>query len=125
MTIKLNIAKHPSALAFRHVGLGIDWDRRPIEGIDLEALLRGPGNPEEGAARRAAAEFLRELLAGGEVPAHQVFAAGRQNGISERTLKRAKVMVGARSRKHGSGPTAPWYWYLPDRETDRRGSERP
>jgi hypothetical protein len=123
LPIKLNIAARPPVLAFRHVGLSLRWDREPVANVDVEAVLRGGDDPEEGAALRDAAGFLRQLLTDKDVSAQEVFKEARANGISDRTLKRAKLSVGVRSRKQGSGKDAAWYWHLTKKESHERGPE--
>jgi len=45
-----------------------------------------------------AADFLINLLAGTEMPSVEVYQLAKERGISSRTLERAKLIVGARSR---------------------------
>ncbi len=117
LPIKLNIAAPPPVLAFRHAGMGLAWEPDPVVGVDVEAVLRGGEDPEEGVARRDAVDFLRDLLSDGEVSAQECVKAGEANGISPRTLKRAKAMIQVKSTKRGSGVDTAWYWSLPGTET--------
>ncbi len=60
-----------------------------------------------------AIKFLQEVLEGGEEKsAKQIIAEAKQNGISLRTLMRAKRNINIRSRKHG-GSEGYWVWKLP------------
>jgi len=59
-----------------------------------------------------AKDFLSSALAQGARPAKDVEAEARQEGISERTLKRAKKELRVQSRK--CGMTGAWEWSLPE-----------
>ena len=63
------------------------------------------------AARDEAKQFLANLLADGPVLATEVKDAASGNGISERTLKRAKQELGVQAEKDGA--TGKWSWHLP------------
>src|SRR5262249_41274639 len=65
---------------------------------------------DESLMRRDAEEFLRFVLADGEQAAKDVQAEARANGISERTLDRAKARLRIKSRKLHK--KAPWLWSL-------------
>ncbi len=53
--------------------------------------------------------LIRDLLTGNEaVAAKEIFAAGKEAGISERTMKDAKRMLHAKSGKKNKE----WHWYL-------------
>lgn len=113
--VKLNLARHPPALAFRITEAGLEWEGSPVEGVDADNVLARPGSPDDRAERRDAEEFLREVLKDGEAPSTEVFAAARANGIASRTLKRAKARLGARSRHEGQpGEGGRWFWWLPE-----------
>ena len=66
----------------------------------------------EQCERDEAATFLRDLLAGGPLPTKQIMADAKANGISERTLWRAKRELGVIAER-AKGQTAAWYWMLP------------
>lgn len=73
-------------------------------------LLAQPATDEERSARDEAADFLRAALAEGPVPAGTVRAEAHEAGIANRTLDRAKKVVGVRARKLREG----WVWELKD-----------
>lgn len=54
--------------------------------------------------------FLKDMLAGGEVPAKSIYQAAQDTGIAKRTLERAKAKLQAKSRKIGDT----WFWCLPE-----------
>jgi hypothetical protein len=61
---------------------------------------------------REAKEYLRDLLAKGSVPAKDAEEGAEQNGISDRTLARAKKELGIKSDKDSFG--GGWMWKLPE-----------
>ena len=64
--------------------------------------------------RNDAEAFLRELLANGEpLSAADALTAARRNGVSERTLRRAKSRLHVRSKLVGFGRDGQWRWWLP------------
>jgi hypothetical protein len=58
--------------------------------------------------RNAAEVFICNVLKDGELSALEVFDKAEQQGISIRTLKRAKARLGVISMKE----THVWYWVL-------------
>jgi AAA domain len=81
---------------------------------DGQALL---GGDEDRMALDDAKEFLSGHLADGT--RHRVtdiYKAGAQLGITERTLQRARTKIGARKEK--SGFTRGWEWWLPNVNED-------
>jgi hypothetical protein len=80
--------------------------------LTAAALLAPESNDEETGAMAEAKDFLSSALAQGARPAKDVEAEARQEGISERTLKRAKKVLGVQSRK--SGMSDGWEWSLPE-----------
>jgi hypothetical protein len=82
---------------------------------DGRALLDA-GGEDERSAREEAEEFLRDLLADGAChPAAGIYAEASKHRISNMTLKRARVRIGAKTRKAGFG--GGWEWWLPHKET--------
>ncbi|HEV8276807.1 MAG TPA: AAA family ATPase [Streptosporangiaceae bacterium] len=116
---KSNLAKLPDALAYRLVSdelygvAKIIWDGTvSYSAADLLRVDRG--DDADAPARREAEEVLREILAAGPVPAKQAKTQARDAGISERTLARARVAIGAVTKREGFGPGAYYLWALPD-----------
>jgi putative DNA primase/helicase len=77
-------------------------------------LLRVPDD-EEKSALAEAKEFLISELARTPVSARAIKKNAREAEISERTLRRAKQVLGVRSEKESDGS---WTWGLPDKESD-------
>jgi hypothetical protein len=118
--IKSNLASPPPALAYRVAGLldgraRVEWEPDPVGTVQADALL-GPGMTEDRDEKRAADDLLRDLLADGERRVVEIFRAGRENGIAQRTLYRAKRRLGIRTRHEGrpGRPGGAWHWSLPD-----------
>ena len=116
---KANLAPRPQSLRLRLVAEpGDALPRVSWEGESAHTpatLLAGPadskkreaGEDDRGALDEAI-EFLHESLAGGPVAAQRVLRDARAAGISERTLRRAKAIVGAETKKL----TGRWEWRL-------------
>jgi putative DNA primase/helicase len=85
----------------------IVWDDDHVD-ITADEAMSATKSP---AARDEAKKFLADMLADGPVLANDVKDAASGNGISERTLKRAKQELGVQADKDGS--TGKWSWHLP------------
>jgi putative DNA primase/helicase len=75
------------------------WDDAPVDVTANQALAASAAALKDGGALRNAKEFLRELLANGPIDAKHGEEAAKANGISERTLNRAKSDLGVKARK--------------------------
>jgi hypothetical protein len=112
---KSNLAAIPPALAFRLVsdelhGCGrITWEGETAHrAVDLLAFQ----TDDERTAGDDAAEFLTELLHDGPLPAAEVKALGRKQGIAERTLDRARKRAGVTTQRNGFGKGAVYLWRI-------------
>ena len=103
-------------LAYRLIGdeehdcARVSWEGDSV--LSADGLLNSPGETK----RDAAAEFLEGLLADGPMPASEVKEEAEAEGISERTLKRAKQELGVEAVREGrSGEIGGdlWCWRLP------------
>ena len=65
------------------------------------------------SASGAASDHLRAVLADGPVSASDVVKGATMNGMSMRTLERAKAALGVISERAGFGGEGAWYWRLP------------
>lgn len=84
------------------------WDKQIISGADLESLLEQA--PAGEAPRLAEAiDWLQTKLSAGAVASKTVFKDAKQDGIAEKTLRRAKEVLHAVACKNGSS----WDWQLP------------
>jgi putative DNA primase/helicase len=78
--------------------------------LTLEEAL-GPKEATEG--RTEAEKFLQTALADGPVPAADLIAAAGEEGIAEKTLRRAKKSLGVISNRDGFGKGSVIRWSLP------------
>jgi AAA domain len=75
------------------------------------ALLASASEEERSALDDAREFLLAELEDGQRHPAEELFKAARRNGISDRTLQRARKTISAKTEKAGFGRG--WEWWLP------------
>ena len=76
--------------------------------ITLDELLAGGITPQRGRHREKAKEFLESILEDGEVSSNDIYEQAEAEGISRRTLERAKSELGVRSVQFSDG----WAWRL-------------
>lgn len=116
VSVKNNLGPDAPALAFAIADAGLTWEPTPIIGT-AERLLAGDEllTRSDARERDTAAAFLRELLRDGPVASRQVEADARANGLSQRTLWRAKGELGivADRAQTQDGKRHAWYWRLP------------
>jgi DNA polymerase I-like protein with 3'-5' exonuclease and polymerase domains len=98
----------------------IVWHTEPVDITATEALqaLVGSKSP---SARDNAKNFIEALLESGPVGAKDVQEAAKENGISQRTLRRAaeelKIIIKKDGPKNDKGE-ATWQWRLPTEKED-------
>jgi hypothetical protein len=88
------------------------WDDAPVD-VSADQALYDEAQASKGAASaiEAAIDFLKEQLADGPVLASTVEAAAKGRGVSDRTLRRAREKLGAKSiREDFQGA---YQWALP------------
>jgi putative DNA primase/helicase len=91
----------------------IVWHPQHVEMTANEAMQAADG--QSGYAKREAREFLLERLEAGPVKADELYEEAEQNGISKRTLKRAKKDLKIRSYKEHGKMDGAWTWEPPAR----------
>jgi hypothetical protein len=113
---KSNLAAPAPALGFKVNPAGdgrsaVEWlGRYDLTADQLLARPDGPLKP-----RDYASDWLVRELAAGPRKAVDVLAAAADDGIPERTLRRAKKDVGVRSvQAYAADDTSAWYWYDPE-----------
>jgi len=112
---KMNLGPMPPAFAFRLVGGGdgsfphVEWDGATHHTAASLSALPIPGR--QGQARYRASDFLTDQLAAGPVPAAEIERLAAVQGLSKRTLDRARGEIGVRAQKLG-GPGDPGQWVL-------------
>lgn len=117
-TIKSNIAAEAAGLAYRietpaeqDVGVVV-WEEGVID-LSAEAALNSHTQGDCSELSEAKA-WLNAQLADGPVSAKTIQNQAREDGFSERTLKRAKAALGIKSGKIGFGNGSKWAWYRPE-----------
>lgn len=80
-----------------------------------QILPTGDGGQDTGALAEAKA-VLKDILAQGPMPSRWVKKQAKEAGIADRTLDRAKQVLGVRSDKSGGigGADSCWKWSLPE-----------
>ena len=94
---KNNLAKSPKSLMFtleeaENGAVRVNW--LGDSEVSAKDLLATQQDQEHADARSEAIEFLNDVLCEGPVPASQVKEEAEDSGISERTLWRAKKVLG-------------------------------
>jgi len=113
---KCNLAKLPPSLSFDlsaapNGALRIDWIGTSAHTAD--SLLAAPKDGEDRDAVQDAVDVLSTILSQGPRKAKDVKDEARKAGVSERTLHRAKVILGVKSQLFGFGKSGIWEWRLP------------
>ena len=90
------------------------WDEQPVS-IDAAGLLAAAGDDQERSALGEAAALAADYLSLGSRPAAEIISEARRADIAEKTLRRAKTRIGARTHREGFGPGSRVLWFLPDR----------
>lgn len=120
---KSNLAERGVSLGFEVQGGRFRWTG--TSEVTAERLLAPKQENSQRSAVDEAADFLRELLADGPVPAKEAKAEARDAGISHASLRRAKDCLGVTAirqslegKERGSGG---WVWSLP--KDDAQGEQ--
>jgi putative DNA primase/helicase len=87
------------------------WDSAPVTVTANEAIHAAAEQNRKGEARREAEAFLEAYLEAGPMPQEKVAGAAKANGISERTLRRARE--GLKIIVEKAGYEGGWVWRLP------------
>lgn len=90
--------------------------------IDSAQVLADPADAVSRTDRTAAVEFLERVLADGERLSVDVVAEAEEEGISERTLQRARAKLGVESRRDGFGRGGKTYIRLPSSAIPRHAA---
>jgi hypothetical protein len=116
---KNNLAKPPKSLLFtleeaESGTVRVNWLGESE--VSAHQLLATPREEEHADARSEAVEFLNDTLADGPVPASDIIEDAEDAGISEKTLRRAKKLLGVvayREGEAGRRGAGRWLWKLP------------
>ena len=107
VAVKNNLCKRPPTISFRISVNGISDYAISTEDQRADDVLQA--KPGERSELRRAEAWIREKLAGGRIPATEIFDDAQQGGLSERTIRRAAKQVKVqylRDESHRS------YWAL-------------
>lgn len=110
---KNNLVYNASGLSFsfdEHDGC-LKWDAEPLNKSSSQILEEQAEN-DKSAPRREAADWLRSALAGGSMDSKKLLALAKEDGLAEKTLRRAKKDMGIVSSPDGYGKG--WKWSLPE-----------
>jgi hypothetical protein len=119
-SVKSNLAPKPASLIYTHEPAGdvarIGW----VGETDLSAddILERPKREKQGTAERCA-EAMRQLLTGRDMETTKLTAALTAMGYSERTIERARGLVGVRGYRAGFGAEGQWMLGLRTTEDHR------
>ena len=122
LPLKNNLAADVSGMTYKIIDGVVAWGPTPINIPADEALAIDLPNVR-GSDREAAAEWLLEALADGPLDSNEVLKQGKENGFSEKTLRRAAKQVGVVCRKAGFGGA--WQWFPPTAGSAETGQDGP
>jgi putative DNA primase/helicase len=91
----------------------IQWGSEHVKITAAQAMQADAGGGNAASQRREAREFLLDLLEARPAKAEEVIEQAKQNGIAEKTLRRAKRDLKIVSRKEKERPGGGWFWELP------------
>ena len=122
LSVKNNLGPKPRGIGFsistKLIASGIEapcviWDDEPVDVTADEAIAAAVEARKHETPIAEAKEFLRDLLADGPVDADEGKGQAEEQGISPRTLARAKKEIGVISaREGGIGAEGKWKWKL-------------
>jgi len=96
----------------------ITWHDEPVDITAVEAM-QAAAESKSPSARDNAKQFLEMFLGNGPVGSKDVTEAAKENGISARTLRRAKDELEIEVKKDGppnKDGESTWQWHLPKSE---------
>jgi hypothetical protein len=113
---KANIATMPPSLAYRLTGAPehgcarLEWEPTPVAHTAMDLLSAATETSDERSERRDAADWLRCYLTeeGGSAAVAEILKAAKAEGISDRTLRRARSTVGATAHRNGFPARSVW-----------------
>ena len=116
---KMNLSQPALGLAFTIDGepARVRWERDAVQTTAGEVLARCNGAGGQSAGNEAE-QWLRDVLSGGPMPSKELRARAERDGMSWRTIERAKKRMGVEATKVGFG-SGIWWWELPiDRQPE-------
>ena len=116
LAVKNNLAADTFGRAFRIVERRLEWERDAVLVTPDEVLAAETAARQKSSRLQDAISFLKQKLAGGAVAADEIKVRGEAEGLSERTLTRAKSEAQIGSKKFKTDRGSQWFWYLPGME---------
>jgi hypothetical protein len=99
------------------------WEDSYVDVTAVEAM-QAASDTRSPAALDGAVKFLTAILAKGPVLKTEIMEAAEANGISEKTLYRAKTQLKVEAEKDRTTHGGKWSWRLPREATPRHWNER-
>lgn len=127
--VKSNLCASAPSLAFHVEGddqerVVIRWDGQSAHGAD--ALVVAVSDPEERTAGEEVQHYLRGALADGRQPAADLMLTARRDyGVSDRTIRRARLAAGVLVTREGFGPGSRVMWSLPEQHSGHDPNTQP
>ena len=115
LPVKNNLAADVQGLAYSiesdgpNGGPVVAWEPEPVSISADDALTTDRPDQDD---QDETVNFLREMLAGGEQPAADVFKQSRENGFSDKATRKAFKALGGKRSRVGFGKGGTWYWSL-------------
>lgn len=122
LPIKSNLSRDDSGLAYTlrqdpgSMVAHVVWERDPVTTRADDAMAQPAGRPGPApVAQDEAADWLRDVLRDGPMPASELRAAAKRDGLSWRTVERVRTRLGVMARRVGAVGSADqqWVWELP------------
>lgn len=118
-SVKNNLAPAPPSLCFSLISANEDsaaridwWDGETP--ISADMLLASQIAPTDRSAIDEAGDWLQDFLSDGPIESAALLKEARNQGINEKTLRRAKERLGVEKRRIGGiGGNGHWEWYRP------------
>jgi AAA domain/RepB DNA-primase N-terminal domain len=109
--VKSNICAPAATLAYRLTDGVLTWSRDPVLSLTADQLLSAQVLDRH--ERQDAADWLRTVLADGQVPVTILQQEAKAAGMAWRTVERAKAQLGVDAvRLGGLGAAGQWCWFL-------------
>jgi putative DNA primase/helicase len=130
LPVKNNLGALPPGLGYRLaqrlvtngvVGSHVLWDNDPVT-VSANEALAASREPEDRSAKAEAMEFLRDVLADGELPVRRILELATDAGLEPLGARKpGKPLRAAREalriKPHKSAVAGGWVWSLPKKET--------
>lgn len=114
---KINIGPEPPALAYHLESVpGSDVARIAWEGeiaMSTITMLEGVESENDRSSRMEARAWLAEQLSNGPTPSKDLQINARNDGVSWRTVERAKHDLGVKAQRDRFGNNGKWVWMMP------------